>query len=72
MTTCINCIYWQGNRKIDPDYPLLPLDKEYRDGACDRIGRALDISIHAGWDGGTVCKICTLASFGCALGEEVK
>lgn len=72
MTTCINCIYWQGNRKIDPDYPLRKPDEEYREGVCVRIGATLDISIHAGWNGGTVDKICTPASFGCALGEEVK
>jgi hypothetical protein len=66
---CLNCQHWTGKREIDPEFPLRPFNDEWRDGNCSRIEYCLDIEIYAGWNGGSVRRITTPASFGCAAFE---
>jgi hypothetical protein len=47
------------------------MEEDWRVGACERLERVLDIEIDAGWNGGTVRKINTVASFGCVAGKSL-
>ena len=66
IKACINCKHWQGEKNLNPDLPLLPLDDEIRNGICKELKYHLDIDLKTGWSGAYVEDIYTLASFHCA------
>ncbi len=67
---CIDCQHWNGNREIDPEYPLKPVRDEHRDGECSELHSELHIELTTGWDGGFVNAIRTVATFWCAYGKN--
>lgn len=74
MTLCHQCAHWQGKRDIDPETPLRAPKEEWRDGVCDELSygnSCLEVEIKAGWNGGTLGKVKTPASFGCMLAQPL-
>jgi hypothetical protein len=66
---CRNCKHWELNDyaiKLLPDYKIdMPEGCWYLTCKCKRLEYGIDITLHTGWDGGTVQKVETDANFGC-------